>query len=62
MSPAVAGAAPSRDLVALRMRGAAHHLDLRTPNEADPPDVRAARETMLRRVGKWAAEGRRPAL
>ena len=38
------------------MAGAAHHLDLRAPNAADPPDVLAARAAQARMVAKWVAE------
>jgi pimeloyl-ACP methyl ester carboxylesterase len=36
--------------------GAAHHLDLRSTNPADPPDVRKARETQKQYVQRWIAE------
>ena len=39
------------------MRGAAHHLDLRTPNADDPPDVVAARAVQRTYVEKWARLG-----
>ena len=45
-----------RDLISIRMAGAAHHLDLRAPNAADPPDVLAARAAQARMVAKWVAE------
>jgi lysosomal Pro-X carboxypeptidase len=50
---------PSRDLLSIRMHGAAHHLDLRAPNKADPADVVAARALQTRMVKKWVSEGRR---
>ena len=49
----------ARDLVSIRMRGAAHHLDLRSPNAADPADVVAARNLQRRMLRKWISEDAR---
>jgi pimeloyl-ACP methyl ester carboxylesterase len=38
------------------MAGAAHHLELRTPNPSDPPDVRACRDLQRKYVRKWISE------
>ncbi len=40
-------------LVVVRIEGGAHHLDLRTPNAADPQSVRDAREVERREIHKW---------
>jgi len=45
----------AEDVVSIEMRGAAHHLDLREPNAADPDDVKAARQLQRRFVRRWAA-------
>lgn len=42
----------------LLLRQAAHHLDLRYPNPADPPDVVAARAVAGELIGEWAAAWR----
>lgn len=34
----------------------AHHLDLRSPNEADPSDVTACRDYVLTTLKKWIKE------
>ena len=44
------------DTVALLIDQAAHHLDLRTPNDADPPSVTAARLVEEAHVKKWVEE------
>jgi len=41
------------NLVAFVMQGAAHHLDLRTPNPADPPQVVTGRLTEKALIQKW---------
>mmetsp|Transcript_155910 Transcript_155910/g.499861 ORF Transcript_155910/g.499861 Transcript_155910/m.499861 type:complete len:491 (-) Transcript_155910:222-1694(-) len=38
------------------MEGSAHHLDLRTPNPDDPPDVTAARRRMKEIIHGWFQE------
>ena len=35
------------------IKGAAHHLDLRTPNDADPGDVMWARNQEAELIGGW---------
>lgn len=45
------------DVIAVEMAGAAHHLELRTPNPADPPDVVAGRDLQRRYLRKWISEG-----
>lgn len=51
--------AESRDVVTFEMTGAAHHLELKTPNVADPPDVRAGRDLQRKYVTKWIDEKQR---
>ncbi|XP_031567886.1 dipeptidyl peptidase 2-like [Actinia tenebrosa] len=43
----------SSSLVAILIKGGAHHLDLRPSNPNDPPDVTAAREQELALIRKW---------
>jgi hypothetical protein len=38
------------------MKGSAHHLELRSPNDADPVDVVNARKTIATTIGKWIDE------
>eukprot|EP01013_Petalomonas_cantuscygni_P038925 TRINITY_DN70173_c0_g1_i1.p1 TRINITY_DN70173_c0_g1~~TRINITY_DN70173_c0_g1_i1.p1 ORF type:complete len:535 (-),score=30.64 TRINITY_DN70173_c0_g1_i1:154-1758(-) len=38
------------------MQGAAHHLDLRWPNDADPPDVVRVRGEIAAAIGSWVGE------
>jgi hypothetical protein len=35
------------------IQGAAHHLDLREPNDADPADLKAARTDITTLIQKW---------
>jgi len=46
-----------KDLISFVMEGAAHHLDLRYPNKADPVDVTKGREVEDQYVTKWIQEG-----
>lgn len=48
----------SDTLIAIRMKNAAHHLDLRESNPNDPPDVKAARNTILKWISKWIQRSR----
>ena len=43
------------DVVAFVQRGAAHHLDLRAPNDADPADTRTARAMARAAILRWCA-------
>ncbi|TPP60168.1 Dipeptidyl peptidase 2, partial [Fasciola gigantica] len=43
----------SDSVVALKIHGGAHHLDLRSPDPADPPSVREVRETERRLIQYW---------
>ena len=59
------GTANGPDVVAFLQRGAAHHLDLRTPNPADPEDVRTGRAMARAAIVRWsnaalAAAGQAP--
>jgi len=47
-----------KDLISFIMKGAAHHLDLRYPNKADPVDVTKGREVEDQYVTKWIQEAR----
>ena len=40
------------------LEGGAHHLDLRSPNEADPADITAVRETVKELTNTWIAKWR----
>ncbi len=42
-------------VVIRELRGAAHHLDLRTPNVLDPPDVKAVRQEEVAAMKRWVA-------
>lgn len=42
--------------VCLYIENAAHHLDLRTPNSADPDTVVNAREIELETIQSWIAD------
>lgn len=44
------------DVVAVEMAGGAHHLELMTPNPADPPDIVAGRDLQRRYLRKWISE------
>jgi dipeptidyl-peptidase-2 len=44
---------PSESIVAILIEGAAHHLDLRGTNPADPPAVTAAREQEKALIKQW---------
>jgi len=46
----------SDSLIALVMPDAAHHLDLRASNPADPPSVIQTRKIEIRLIRKWIAE------
>lgn len=48
----------SDTIIALLIDGAAHHLDLRSPNPKDPPAVVAAREAELFFLKKWISSAR----
>ncbi len=48
------GTANGPDVVAFLQRGAAHHLDLRTPNPADPEDVRTGRAMARAAIVRWS--------
>jgi len=41
------------------MKAAAHHLDIRWPNELDPPDVVRARTKTSELIGSWVKEWKR---
>lgn len=41
------------DIVVRMIKGAAHHLDLREPNEADPEDLVEARKEFTATIQKW---------
>lgn len=45
-----------KDIIPFLQRGAAHHLDLRTPNHADPEDTVTARAMARAAIVKWCAE------
>jgi len=38
------------------MKGSAHHLELRAPNDLDPPDVKAARTAITGIIKGWCDE------
>jgi lysosomal Pro-X carboxypeptidase len=42
--------------IALFIEKGAHHLDLRPPNELDPPSVTEARAIEMANIKKWIAE------
>lgn len=42
------------DVIAFMQRGAAHHLDLRAPNAADPPDTVTARNMARAAIARWS--------
>ena len=42
--------------IALYIEGGAHHLDLRHPNDLDPPSVTEARAIEMSNIKKWIAE------
>ena len=42
--------------IALYIEGGAHHLDLRPPNDQDPPLVTQAREIEMANIKKWISE------
>jgi lysosomal Pro-X carboxypeptidase len=42
--------------VALYIEGGAHHLDLRPPNDLDPPTVTEARAIEMANIKKWISE------
>jgi len=41
------------NLIAIRMDKSAHHLDLRAPNAADPPEVISGRAVEKAYISKW---------
>lgn len=45
--------APNANVTSLYIEDAAHHLDLRAPNAADPASVTAARATVSQLIGEW---------
>jgi len=45
--------APNPNVVSLYIEDSAHHLDLRSPNAADPASVTAARETEMATIAGW---------
>jgi len=38
------------------MKGSAHHLELRAPNDLDPDDVKTARTTIATTIKAWCDE------
>eukprot|EP00927_Polykrikos_kofoidii_P066730 TRINITY_DN62292_c0_g1_i1.p1 TRINITY_DN62292_c0_g1~~TRINITY_DN62292_c0_g1_i1.p1 ORF type:complete len:482 (+),score=77.31 TRINITY_DN62292_c0_g1_i1:52-1497(+) len=44
------------DVIAVEMAGGAHHLELRTPNPADPPDIVDGRDLQRHYIRKWISE------
>uniref|UniRef100_A0A5K3EXI6 Ribosomal RNA-processing protein 40 n=1 Tax=Mesocestoides corti TaxID=53468 RepID=A0A5K3EXI6_MESCO len=46
----------SKSVTALQIHGGAHHLDLRSANEADPPSVKIARQTEIEAISEWLKE------
>lgn len=48
----------SDTLIAILIEGAAHHLDLRSSNPADPKPVIAARQEILKWINRWIKEAR----
>eukprot|EP00828_Plagiopyla_frontata_P049439 TRINITY_DN985_c0_g2_i3.p1 TRINITY_DN985_c0_g2~~TRINITY_DN985_c0_g2_i3.p1 ORF type:complete len:385 (-),score=56.81 TRINITY_DN985_c0_g2_i3:59-1213(-) len=46
----------SDSVVAFYMDGAAHHLDLRTPNAQDPPQVTECRNLEMSYISKWTGK------
>eukprot|EP00039_Didymoeca_costata_P021688 m.345189 g.345189 ORF g.345189 m.345189 type:complete len:486 (+) comp25874_c0_seq1:147-1604(+) len=42
-----------RDVTSFWIEGAAHHLDLRAPNEHDPPSIHLVRAWQLDRINSW---------
>lgn len=42
--------------IALYIEGGAHHLDLRTPEDADPPLITQARDIEMTHIKKWISE------
>jgi hypothetical protein len=50
--------AQNDDVYVTVMKGAAHHLDLRAPNAADPADVTAARKHVETLMVEWIREWR----
>ncbi|KAG8175663.1 hypothetical protein JTE90_029121 [Oedothorax gibbosus] len=49
----------SKSLIAIFIDDAAHHLDLRPSNPADPVSVKDARQLMLQWISKWICDFRR---
>ena len=47
---------PNDDLPMYMIKGAAHHLDLRLPNDEDGDDVKAARVEEAKWIDKWVRE------
>jgi len=48
----------SKSLIAIFIDEAAHHLDLRPSNPADPVSVKDARQVMLQWISKWICDFR----
>lgn len=42
--------------IAVYIEKAAHHLDLRAPNDTDPDSVKVARDVMMATMKKWINE------
>lgn len=49
----------SDTLIAIFIKDAAHHLDLRSSNPADPVSVIDARQLILKWISKWISDFRR---
>ncbi|KAL5107863.1 hypothetical protein TcWFU_006334 [Taenia crassiceps] len=48
----------SKSVIALQIKGGAHHLDLRGSNSADPPSVKVARQEEIEAISGWLEEYR----
>jgi len=43
-------------MIAYTIKGGAHHLDLFKPNDADPEDVKTARQMEINYMNQWIKE------